>query len=110
MKKILIILGTIFIVFISYYFFQLYTWKIEKKEILEQAQTFVQGNSVNDLKFELHFKKKIGNWVYLQAIATNQQLDPLGIVFEKVNGKWKIYDMGTTFPDLEQRIPQLFTD
>lgn len=82
----------------------------EEKEILEQAKLMISNNSVGNLTFTVSVKKKIPGYVRLEAIATNQTLDPLTIIFENKNGTWTFVNMGTTFPDLENQVPELFSD
>jgi hypothetical protein len=82
----------------------------EEQTILQQARHLVTDNSAGDITFSLSIKKKIPGFVRLEAIATNQTLDPLTIIFEKKNNAWTFVNMGTAFPDLETQIPELFKE
>ncbi len=77
-------------------------------QIKEISRKLADGWNIPDLKYEIEIKKRIGNVALVFVNPTNQTLDPLQIILAKENGIWVYKEMGTTFPDWEQKLPELF--
>jgi hypothetical protein len=84
--------------------------QVEEQQILAESEKIVKGWKVENLEFNVEIKKHEDNVVRVLATPLNQTLDPLTIIFEKKDGQWQYRDMGTAFPDLEEKIPTLFTE
>lgn len=79
-------------------------------ELTRLSAEIADGWKIPDLKYEIKIQKRVGDHARVMVIPTNQTLDPLQIIFVKKDDKWTYVDMGTTFPDLETQIPDLFRD
>lgn len=84
------------------------TAKNDDETLKQMASDIAKGWNIPDLQFEVTIHNKVGDYALVFVTPTNQTLDPLQIVFKKENGKWMYVNMGTSFPDLEEQMPELF--
>jgi len=81
----------------------------ETEKILVVARKFVSANSATGVAFDLKIVNRIGNYALVQVIP-RQPMEGAGVILEKINGQWQVQDMGTTFPDWEAKVPELFSN
>lgn len=82
----------------------------ETKEIMDAANTSMPDGKIQGVESTIKFNKQVGDYARLTATATKETLDPLTIIMQKKDGEWTILNFGTSFPDLEEKIPELFMD
>ncbi len=82
----------------------------ETKEIMDAANNSFPDGKIQGIESEIKFNKQLGDYARLSATATKQTLDPLTIIIQKKDGKWSVLNFGTSFPDLEEKLPELFKD
>lgn len=77
----------------------------EEERIMSVAQGDNTTNEINGIKVNYVFGKQIGEYAIVRAVPLQNETDPLQIVLQKVNGKWQVIDSGTSFPELEGKVP-----
>lgn len=80
----------------------------DRSQIMEISDRLARGWNIPNLKYDIEIKKRVGDYALVFVIPTNQTLDPLQIILAKENGTWVYKDMGSTFPDWEEKVPELF--
>lgn len=80
----------------------------DETQIKDISRKIAEGSKIPNLKYEIEIKKRVGDVALVFINPTNQTLDPLQIILAKENGVWVYKEMGTTFPDWEQKLPELF--
>ena len=83
-----------------------YAEEQDEKQIMAAATRDKQNSEINGIKVKFVFHKKIGDYAVVQAIPLNHETDPLQIVLQKSNGNWHVIDSGTSFPELEDKLPE----
>lgn len=78
-------------------------------QLMKLSEEIANGWKIPNLKYEIQVKKQLPNYALVFVIPTNQTLDPLQIIFVKENGSWVYKDMGSSFPDWEKKVPELFS-
>lgn len=82
----------------------------ESKEIMDAAKASFPDGKIQGVESTIKFNKQVGDYAILTATATKETLDPLTIIMQKKDGKWTVINFGTSFPDLEEKLPKLFED
>jgi hypothetical protein len=82
----------------------------DETELKRLAVSVAEGWKIPDLQYEVTVPNRVGTYARAVVTPTNQTLDPLQIIFEKIDGKWTYIDMGSTFPELEAQMPDLFRE
>ena len=79
-------------------------------ELTRLSSEIADGWHIPDLKYEIQVKNRVGDYARAVVYPTNQTLDPLQIIYVKKDGTWTYENMGTSFPDLESQMPDLFRE
>ena len=80
-------------------------------QMLAAASNYVKANSVAGLTFDLKLLKQVNNYALLQVTPNGKwagQLDTVQVIVQKINGQWVGQNMGSSFPDEGQIVPELF--
>jgi len=80
----------------------------DETQIKEISRKIADSSNIPGLKYEIKIKKRVGDVALVFINPINQTLDPLQIILAKENGVWVYKEMGTTFPDWEEKLPELF--
>ncbi len=80
----------------------------EQELIMAAAKGGNTTNEINGIEVTYVFGKQIGDYALVRAVPLNNETDPLQIILQKVNGKWQVIDSGTSFPELEDKLPTGF--
>jgi len=82
----------------------------DDEELKRLGASVADSWQIPDLTYDVVVANKVKDYARVIVYPTNQTLDPLQILFKKTDGKWEYVNMGTSFPDLESQMPELFTE
>ena len=83
--------------------------KEEENQILSASKEMVMANTEKGYKYSLSIKKHVGDYTRVDVTpAEGEMLDPAQVILEKKNGVWTAITFGTSFPDLYEKVPELF--
>ncbi len=81
----------------------------EEKQILDQSNTMIKANTEKGYKYTVAIKKHVGNFVRVDVTpAKGEMIDPAQVILEKKDGMWVAVNFGTSFPDMYDKVPELF--
>lgn len=80
----------------------------ETKEILKVARRYADQYTAPDLKFETKLLKKLDEYALVDLVPEPGTADPMAVVLQKIGGRWVGIDMGVFFPELREKVPELF--
>lgn len=80
----------------------------EEAEILAAAEAYVKKYTAPDLKYTLSLRKIVGNYAMVDVTPEPGTADPAAVILQKIGGSWVAVDMGTIFPEWEEKVPELF--
>ena len=81
---------------------------VEKEKIYDVANKYIKDNSAEE-KYIISLNKKVGdNWLIFSIIPISPVTDNATLFLEKNNGVWKGVELGTAFPELWAKHPELF--
>ena len=63
------------------------------------------NNEINGIKVKLEFRKQIGDYALVHAVPLQNETDTLRIILQQAQGQWHVIASGTSFPELERKIP-----
>jgi len=75
------------------------------------ARTYVKANSAPGITFDLKLIKQVKDYALLEVVPTGKwanQVEPAGVILQKIGGKWVPQTLGTDFSDWEKKVPELF--
>lgn len=78
----------------------------EIDEILAEAHYYVNMHT-DQMDFNLKITKKLADYALVQVIP-KEDTEGAAVVLEKIDNHWVAQEMGTTFPQWEERVPELF--
>lgn len=81
----------------------------ELKEIYNLARDYAKSRTGSE-DFDLIFQWKKGDWVLFNYVPFSQENDHAQLYLHKVNTNWTAYGMGTGFPELWEKYPDLFSN
>lgn len=82
--------------------------QLEKEQMFEAAREYIKKYSIEGAEFELRIIKQLDKWALLEAIPINFESDNVGVIMEKVEGKWICRTFGTILPGWKEKVPELF--
>lgn len=82
--------------------------QLEKEQMFEAAREYIKKYSIEGAEFELRIIKQLDKWALLEAVPINFETDNVGVIMEKVEGKWVCRTFGTILPGWEEKVPELF--
>jgi len=81
----------------------------EKAQMFSAAREYIKGYSVKGLQVDLTIVKVLNDrWALLHGEPVNVETDSIGVVMEKVNGKWETKTFGTLLLEWKKKVPELF--
>ncbi|MEK7150683.1 MAG: hypothetical protein AAB783_00585 [Patescibacteria group bacterium] len=82
--------------------------KDKSQEIIEVARIFMRAHSSKDYADStLLLEKEVDGWARVEVIPKAPN-DRAWVILHIVNGSWEAVTIGTAFPDLWEKIPELF--
>lgn len=81
---------------------------LEADLILNAARNYIQSQSDSQVRFDLKLVKTIGRFALVQVAPRGGLIEGAAVILEKVKGEWVVQEMGTIFPEWEEKVPELF--
>jgi hypothetical protein len=81
------------------------------QQMLATARDYVKANSAPGITFKVKLIKQVKDYALLEVVPTGKwanQVEPAGVILQKIRGKWVPQELGTDFSDWEQKVPELF--
>jgi len=82
------------------------------QQMLATTRNYVKAHSAPGITFDLKLIKQVKEYALLQVVPTGKwanQVEPAGVILQKIGGKWAPQELGTDFSDWEKKVPELFT-
>lgn len=81
----------------------------EERQILAASDQLVKTNTEAGYTYTLAIKKHVGEYVRVDVTpGAGEMIDPAQVILEKKNGVWEAITFGTSFPELYDKVPELF--
>ena len=81
----------------------------EETQIDTAANAMVKANTEEGYTYTLSIRKHVGDYVRVDVTpGKNEMIDPAQVILQKQEGIWKAVTFGTSFPDMYQKVPELF--
>jgi hypothetical protein len=81
----------------------------EETQILAASTTIVKANTEEGYKYTLSIKKHVKDYVRVDVTpGEGEMIDPAQVILQKEDGVWKAVTFGTSFPDMYDKVPELF--
>jgi hypothetical protein len=81
----------------------------EEKQIMDASNEIVKANTEQGYKFTLSIKKHVKDYVRVDVTpGEGEMIDPAQVILQKQDGMWKAVTFGTSFPDMYDKVPELF--
>jgi len=81
----------------------------EENQILAASNEIVKANTEEGYNYTLSIKKHVRDYVRVDVTpGEGEMIDPAQVILEKTGGVWKAITFGTSFPDMYDKVPELF--
>lgn len=81
----------------------------EEKQIMTASNEIVKANTEQGYTFSLSIKKHVKDYVRVDVTpGEGEMIDPAQVILQKQDGVWKAITFGTSFPDMYDKVPELF--
>jgi hypothetical protein len=81
------------------------------QQMLATARNYVKANCAPGITFDLKLIKQVKDYALMEVVPTGKwasQVEPAGVILQKIGGRWVPQELGTDFSDWEQKVPELF--
>ncbi len=81
----------------------------EETQILAASHEIVKANTEVGYTYTLSIKKHVKEYVRVDVTpGEGEMIDPAQVILQKQDGAWKAVTFGTSFPDMYEKVPELF--